>query len=99
MMTRGQYEDILARQCHIYDTICNYRADHFEMLSLQCTLYSSAYPNQAKGWFVAAAAGREKYHHSLMPFGRDEGGGSGVGGFGSVEEEVGLSEGSADEEE
>ena len=98
-MTQGQYEDILAGQHHIYDTICDHRADHYEMLSLQRALYSSVYPDQAEGWFTEAAMGREEYHHSLPPFGRDGGGGSSGGGLGDDEEAGGLPKGSDEEEE
>ena len=68
------------------------------MLSMQWTLYSSVYPDQAEGWFVEAIAGWEEYRRSLPPFGRDGGGGSSGGGFGEDEEAGGLPEGSDEEE-
>ena len=80
-MTRAQYEDILAGQRYLYDSICDHRADSFEMLSLQRSLYSSVYPDQAEGWFAVAATGREDYRRSLPPFGKDEGGGGSGGGI------------------
>ena len=98
-MTRAQYEDILARQRYFYDSICEHRADSFEMLSLQRSLYSTVYPDQAEEWFAAATAGREDYRRNLPPFGKDEGGGSWDEGIGGTEEEGGLSEGYDEEEE
>ena len=98
-MTRGQYEDIFSGQHHIYDSIYDQCADHFEMLSMQRALYSSVYPDQAEGWFMAASTGREEYRHSLPPFGKDGGGGSSGGGLGEEDEAGGLPEGSDEEEE
>ena len=84
-MTRAQYEDILAGQHYLYDSICDHRADSFEMLSLQRALYNSVYPDQAEGWFAVAAMGREEYLRSLPPFGRYGGGGGSGGGIREAE--------------
>ena len=98
-MTRAQYEDILVGQRYLYDSICEHRADSFEMLSLQRSLYSTVYPDHAEEWFVATAAGHEEYRRNLPPFGKDEGGGSWDEGTGGAEEEGGLPEGYEEEEE
>ena len=89
----------MAGQRYLYDSICDHRADSFEMLSLQCALYSLVYPDQAEGWFAAAAAGRDEYRRSLPPFGQDGGGGGSGDGIGEPEEEGGLPEGFEEEEE
>ena len=98
-MTRAQYEDILAGQHYLYDSICEHRADSFEMLSLQRSLYSTVYPDHAEEWFAAATAGREDYRRNLPPFGKDEDGGSWGAGIGGAEEEGRLPEGYEEEEE